>query len=244
MRPWSNGGPVRRCCDSSHLVSNAVEGCHGYDRPSRIPAIRSKGPHPTTHRSRGRVGRHVHTSLPEGLLLGHGHVVVPDRGRVERGRQRPIDLGHVRAHAGQDQEQRHRRRRQRPLPPVQGGRRADAVDRRERLPVLHLLAAHLPARHGHAEPEGPRLLQPAGGRAGRGGHRAVPHALPLGSAAGAAGQGRVAEPGHGQGVRGLRRLRGREAQRPRAALLHDQRVPLVRGHGPSRPRWSMFRAGR
>ena len=39
--------------------------------------------------------------------------------------------------------------------------------------------------------------------------------------------------GHGQGVRRLRRLHGREAQRPRPALLHDQRVPLVRGHGPS-----------
>ena len=91
-----------------------------------------------------------------------------------------------------------------------------------------------PQRHGHAEREGPRLLQPPGGRAARGRHRAVRHALPLGPAAGAAGQGRLAVARHGQGVRRLRRLHGREAQRPRQALLHDQRVPLVRGHGPSR----------
>src|SRR5262245_44393179 len=42
---------------------------------------------------------------------------------------------------------------------------ADAERRRQCLPVLHLLATHLPARHGHAEPQGPRLLQSPRGRA-------------------------------------------------------------------------------
>src|SRR5262249_3568429 len=130
----------------------------------------------------------VHTSLPEGLLLGHGHLGLPDRGGVERGRQGPVNLGHLRPHAGQDQERRHRRRRQRPLPPVKGGREADEGPGRDGLPVLHLLAAHLPRGHWAAERQGPRLLQPAGGRAEGGRHRAVRHALPLGPAAGAAGQ--------------------------------------------------------
>ena len=42
---------------------------------------------------------------------------------------------------------------------------------------------------------------------------------------------RLAVAGDGQGLRRLRRLRGRAPQRPREALLHDQRVRLVRGHG-------------
>ena len=47
--------------------------------------------------------------FPKDFFWGHRHLVV-DRGRVERGRQRPFDLGHVRPHAGQDQERRHPRR--------------------------------------------------------------------------------------------------------------------------------------
>jgi hypothetical protein len=127
--------------------------------------------------------------VPQRLLLGHRDLVVPDRGCMERGRQGRLDLGHVRAHAGQDQERRHRRRREQPLPPVQGGRRADAVDRCECVPVLDRVAAHLSAGNGRAEPEGDRFLRPAGGRAHRGGHRAVRHALPLGAAASARGSG-------------------------------------------------------
>jgi glycosyl hydrolase family 1 len=73
---------------------------------------------------------------------------------VERGRHRRLDLGHVRAHAGQYQERRHRRRRQQPLPPVQRGRRADAVDRRERVPVLDRVAARLSAGTGAPNPKG------------------------------------------------------------------------------------------
>ena len=72
----------------------------------------------------------------------------------------------------------------------------------------------------------------------------VPHALPLGPAAGAAGQGRMAVPRYRQGVRGLCRLHGREARRPGPAILHDQRVPFVRGHGPSRHRDGGRAAGR
>ena len=62
------------------------------------------------------------------------------------------------------------------------------VDRRQRVPVLDRLAAHLPRGHRPAEPEGRRLLQPPRRRAARGRHRAVRDALPLGPAAGAPGQ--------------------------------------------------------
>ena len=45
---------------------------------------------------------------------------------------------------GKIRERRHRRRRQRPLPPLQGRRRLDEGPRRDRVPLLHLLAADLP----------------------------------------------------------------------------------------------------
>ena len=64
--------------------------------------------------------------------------------------------------------------------------------------------------------------------------RTVPRALPLGPAAGAPGQGREAVARDSQGIRGLRRLRGRDIERPRPPLLHNQRVLLVRGIWPSR----------
>ena len=67
------------------------------------------------------------------------------------------------------------------------------------------------------------------------GHRTLRHALPLGPAAGAAGQERrLAVPRHGQGVRRLCGVHGRKAQRPGQALLPAQRDPLIRGHGPPR----------
>ena len=59
-----------------------------------------------------------------------------------------------RAHAREHQERRERRRRERPLPPVRGGRRADEVHRRERVPLLDLLAADLPRGHRSAERKG------------------------------------------------------------------------------------------
>jgi hypothetical protein len=49
---------------------------------------------------------------------------------------------------------------------------------------------------GRAESQAPRLLQPAGGRARRGGNRTVADALSLGSASGAAGQRRMAVARH------------------------------------------------
>lgn len=80
-------------------------------------------------------------NVPPTALLGDCHLGVSDRGGVERGRQRRVHLEQLRTHAGQYEEQRHRRRRKRPLPPLQGRRRPDETrPRRDRLPVLDLLA--------------------------------------------------------------------------------------------------------
>ena len=57
------------------------------------------------------------------------HRVVPDRGRGHRGRQGAEHLGHVHRRAGPDRRRQQRCRDLRPLPPVAGGRGADAAPR-------------------------------------------------------------------------------------------------------------------
>ena len=102
-----------------------------------------------------------------------------------------------------------------------------------------------PEGTGAAEPEGARLLQPPRRRAARGRHRAVRDALPLGPAAGPPGpSGGWQSKRHREGVRGVCRLHGRAAQRPRQALLHDQRVRLLRGRRLPRDSTSRSAAGR
>ena len=96
----------------------------------------------------------------ERLRVGHRHVVLSDRGRRERRRPRPLDLGYVRAHARQDRGQHHRRSRQRSLPPLQGRHRPDPGIGRQGLPVFDRVAAGVSGRNGQAEPQGPRLLRP------------------------------------------------------------------------------------
>ena len=63
-------------------------------------------------------------AFPKGFLWGAATASYQIEGAWQRGRQGRVDLGPLRAHAGQDQERRHRRRRLRPLPPLQGRRRA------------------------------------------------------------------------------------------------------------------------
>ena len=68
-------------------------------------------------------------------------------------------------HPGTGARRRHRRRRVRPLPALARGRRADARAGPDRLPVQRLVEPGAAGGHGPRQPEGARLLQPAGRRA-------------------------------------------------------------------------------
>jgi hypothetical protein len=120
--------------------------------------------------------------VPRRVRLGRGHLGLPDRGRLERRRQGPLDLGHLRPHARQHQERRERRRGQRPLPPVPGRRRPDAGHRRHRLRFSIAWPRIFPGGTGQPNAKGPGLLPLAGGRAAGRRHRTVRHPLPLGPA--------------------------------------------------------------
>ena len=154
--------------------------------------------------------------LSERLRVGHRHLGLSDRGRGQRRRPRPLDLGYVRAHAGQDRGQHHRRSRQRSLPSLQGRHRPDQGTGRQGLSVFDRLAAGVSGRNGQAEPQGPRLLRPPHRRTAQARHRAVRDALSLGSAAGARGQGRrLAIQRNVESVRRLCRPRGGAHHRSR-----------------------------
>ena len=96
--------------------------------------------------------------LPGRLHLGRRNGGLSDRGRSERRRTRPVDLGHLQPDPGQGARRRHRRHRLRRLPPVRRRRRADELARISCLPVLDLLAAGPAGRARAAERQGPRLL--------------------------------------------------------------------------------------
>ena len=141
--------------------------------------------------------------LPRRLPVRRRHRGVPDRGRRLRGRPHRLDLGRLLPGARRGRERRQRRRRLRPLPPDAAGRRPDAAARPADLPLLHVVVARA-ARRRTRESEGHRLLLATRRRAARGGHQAVAHAVPLGPAAGARGEGRLGEPRHGVPVPRLR----------------------------------------
>jgi hypothetical protein len=92
-------------------------------------------------------------SFPKDFFWGNG--TSANRGRPERGRQRPVDLGHVRT-LGNIKNNDTDDVAKRPLPLLQGSRRTHVVDRRERLPVLHRPAAYLPG----SNPNQTRPLEP------------------------------------------------------------------------------------
>ena len=74
------------------------------------------------------------------------------------------------------------------------------------------------------QPGGAGLLQPPDGWPAGGRHRAVRHALPLGSAPGAAGSRRLARAPGRSGVRRVRRCRHAPARRPGQELDHAERA--------------------
>ena len=112
-------------------------------------------------------------------------------------------------------ERRVRSGRLRLLPPLSRRYRPDEGARSRRIPLLRLVAAHPPGGAGPREPGRARLLRPARGRAARERDRALPHAVPLGLAAGARGRGRLARALDRRGVRRVRRRRRRATRRPR-----------------------------
>ena len=149
---------------------------------------------------------------------------------MERGRQRPVDLGHIRAHAGK----------------IRDGTTGDvANDHYHRYKEDVALMKALGATAYRFSIAWPRIFPDGTGEPNPKGldfyNRLVDELLAAGIEPFATlyhwdlpqalqDKRRLAVARHGQGVRGLRGLRGREAQRPRQALLHDQRVPHVRGH--------------
>ena len=92
-------------------------------------------------RSDRRDGSRPAPALPRRLPVGRVHGGLPDRGRAgEDGRGDSIWDTFCRR-PGRIADGQHRRRRLRPLSPLAGGRRPDRGPRRERLPLLHRVAA-------------------------------------------------------------------------------------------------------
>ena len=81
-------------------------------------------PHPPRRRKRKPSKRPTATRLrvSQGFSLGHGDLRLSDRGRRQRRRPRPVDLGHFRPYARQHRGSQQRRPRQRSLSPLQGRR--------------------------------------------------------------------------------------------------------------------------
>ena len=102
--------------------------------------------------------------LPDGFLFGVATAALQIEGAADKRGSR----SGTRSRAfGRGRERPHARRRLRPLPPLGGRSRPDGVPRRERLPLLDLVAACSPGGHRLAEPRGNRLLQAARGRPAR-----------------------------------------------------------------------------
>src|SRR5215218_388245 len=139
------------------------------------------------------------------LSVWDGYGRLPDRGRRQRGWAWTVDLGHVQPHGGQGPPWRHGRHRLRPLPSPGGRPRPDVRARDAGLPLLRGLAPCSARGEWSRQPQRPRPLQ-APRRWFEGTiHRADPHALPLGPAAGARRTRRMDEQGD---ERALRRVRG------------------------------------
>ena len=143
--------------------------------------------------------------FPAGLLVGRGDRRLPDRGRRDRGRPDPVDLGHLLRHPRQGRQRRHRSERDRPLPPLPRRRRAHGRASAWRRTGSRSPGPASAPRGGRRQPGRAGLLRPARRRAARRRHQAGRHALPLGPAAGARGRGRLDQPRHRLPVRRLRR---------------------------------------
>ena len=114
-------------------------------------------------------------------------------------------LGQLFGHPRQCQQCRYRPHRLRPLQSLARRPRPDPRWRLRRLSLFLRLAAPHPRRHRRRQPGGPRFLRSPDRRHAGARHQAVRHALSLGPAMRAAGQGRLDEPRYRRLVRRLRR---------------------------------------
>ena len=164
------------------------------------------------------------TPLPNGLSVGHRHVVPPVRGREHQ------RLDPLRGAAGDDRARRDERRLRRPLEPDGGGRGAHEGHPRQRLPLLHRVEPPR-AAGGRLERGGLGPLRRPRAPAARGGDhaRGDPPALRPAPLDGGPRRGRGAGlPGALRPFRG----RGRAAARPRRRPLdHAQRAERPDVHG-------------
>ena len=133
-------------------------------------------------------------ALPSRLRLGLRRLRLPDRGSNDRGRQRTVDLGHLRPPAGRHRRWQHGRRRLRPLPPLPGGRPAPGGSGGARLSLQRQLVARPADGDRRRQPARPRLLPAPCRRPARRGDPTAGQPVPLGPAAGAAGPRRLREP--------------------------------------------------
>ncbi|RYJ22328.1 hypothetical protein CU044_5955 [Streptomyces sp. L-9-10] len=191
-------------------------------------AIRHPSRTTTTPLSYGQREPHHVRHLSARVPVGHRHGRLPDRGRGTGERPYALHLGHLQPYARQGREGRQRRHRRRPLPPQGRGRPDDGGPRRERVPLLRLLAARPAHRPGPGHPARARLLPRSGRRSARPWHRTRPDALPLGPAPGVGGRGRLARARDGVPLRGVRAGRRRGARRPGDALDDPQRALVQR----------------
>ena len=175
--------------------------------------------------------------FPDGFLWGVGDLGVPDRGLARRRRPRPVDLGRLRraraATSGDVACDHYRRWREDVDLIAELG--VNAYRFSIAWPRLFPTAAASASRAGFDHYD--RLIDALLER----GHRAGRDALPLGSAAGAPGRGRLAQPRHGRALRRVRArvLRGLRRPRTRWCTINEPWIIGLLGYLP-RP----ARAGR
>ena len=241
-RPRGNGGRARPR-RGGRRRSAAGTGCPFAPRcPEVLEVCRTEEPvprpvgssivrchlYPRAHRA-GELSRWPARAFPDGFLWGVATSAQQIEGGAREGGRGESIWDRFAATPGHDRRRLRSRRGLRPLPPLARGRRADAVARARRLPVLHRLAARR-ARRAAAPSTPPGLdfydalvdaLLAAGIRPFVTlYHWDLPQALQD-----RGGWARARRPC--DGVRGVRRRRSPAARRPRAALDHPQRA-LVR----------------
>src|SRR5207247_546032 len=158
--------------------------------------------------------------------MGRVDLELSDRRLGRRRRTRQKHLGCLLAHARTREERRYGRHRLRPLPPLARRYRSARTRQFFRLSVFDRVVAHSAVGRRRGGAARARLLRASGRWAHRERGRAVALPLPLGPAAGAAGEGRLAQSRY---FRNVRRAAERFAAMWNGACLD----PLMTGAYPA-----------